>query len=102
MQQVIAKESKPLPWGNMVIRVECNKGFERIPHRFYLKNREITVEEIVDRWISTDYQYFKVRGSDGGLYILKQEEGQPDWQLTLFDTNHLKTDYDPKVPHSLH
>lgn len=86
----------------MVIRVECNKGFERIPNRFFLKDRAVQVEEIVDRWISADHQYFKVRGSDGGLYILKQEEGCPEWQLTLYDTNHLKDDYEPKKPQSLH
>jgi hypothetical protein len=37
---------------------------------------------IADRSI---YRYFKVRGGDGDLYIVRHNELRADWELTMFE-----------------
>ena len=72
--------------GDFVIRVDSCPGHrgESTPCRFYLGTREVAVEEVVDRWRGDDHRYFKVRGDDGDLYILRHEPGREHWELTLF------------------
>jgi hypothetical protein len=69
------------------LRVECYAGYrgEETPRRFYLGTRAVEVAEVVDRWIAPDHRYFKVRGSDGGVYILRETSGR--WDLTLYDSD---------------
>lgn len=69
------------------IHVECYAGYraEERPRRFTLGRRKIKVEEIIDQWHGPDYRYFKLRGDDGGIYILRYEETTGRWELTMFD-----------------
>jgi hypothetical protein len=68
------------------IRVECYAGHraEESPRRFFLGQREISVSEIIDRWLDPDYSYFKVRADDGDIYILRYDRTTDTWQMTLF------------------
>jgi hypothetical protein len=70
------------------IRVECYAGHrgEEAPRRFYLGARAIEVTEIVDRWLDPAHRYFKVRGDDGGVYILCHDVPEDFWEMTLFDS----------------
>ena len=70
------------------IRVECYAGqrADEEPRRFFIGQREIMVDEIIDRWIDPTHRYFKVRGDDGGLYILRQDVPGQTWDMTLFDS----------------
>jgi hypothetical protein len=70
------------------IRVECYAGHrgEEAPRRFYLGTRAIEVTEIVDRWLDPAHRYFKVRGDDGGVYILRHDVPEDFWEMTLFDS----------------
>ena len=71
----------------MKIRVECYacyRGQER-PQRLLLGRRQVAVVEIVDRWLDPEHRYFKLRGDDGGLYIIRYDVGSDSWELTLFD-----------------
>jgi hypothetical protein len=52
--------------------------------RFRLDGRYIEVIENLDRWFGRDYAYFKVRGDDGNLYILRLDEARNAWELTMF------------------
>ena len=52
--------------------------------RFRFDGREVEVVEIVDQWYGTDYCYFKIKGNDGNLYILRFEESRAAWELTMF------------------
>jgi hypothetical protein len=49
--------------------------------------------ENVDQWYGPDYCYFKIKGNDGNLYILRFDEGRAEWQLMMFqsqaDSTHL-------------
>jgi len=40
----------------------------------------------VDRWLAPEHRYFKVRGDDGGVYILRQDVAKDIWEMTLFDS----------------
>jgi hypothetical protein len=70
------------------IRVECYAGHrgEESPSRFFLGERKIEVVEIVDRWLDPGHRYFKVRGDDGGVYVLRHDVPKDVWEMALFDS----------------
>lgn len=70
------------------IKVECYAGYhaDQRPQQFTLGRRVIEVKEVIDQWYGPDYRYFKLRGDDGGIYILRQDEKMSrHWELILFD-----------------
>jgi hypothetical protein len=70
----------------MRIEVESDagdSGFEK-PKHIRLDGRVVEIVETIDRWPGRDYYYFKVRGDDGSLYILRRDEARRDWELTMF------------------
>lgn len=71
----------------MEVRVECYAGYrgEQRPRRFTLGERVTEVEEVIDQWHGLDYRYFKLKGDDGGCYILRHEEKTGHWELIMFD-----------------
>ena len=73
---------------NLVVKVECYAGYrgEESPQRFFLGKKPIEVREILDRWLSPDHRYFKVRGEDEGIYILRYDTELGEWELTMFDS----------------
>lgn len=74
--------------GQPTLRVECYAGHraDEEPRRFYLDARVVDVETILDRWLDPAHRYFKVRGSDGGVYLLRHDVGADRWTLTLYDS----------------
>jgi hypothetical protein len=70
------------------IRVECYAGYrgEEAPKCFFLGERGIGVEEVLDRWLDPEYRYFKVRGDDGGVYILRHDMSTAVWEMILYDS----------------
>ena len=70
------------------LRVECYAGHraEEEPRRFFIGEREIRVSEVLDRWLDPDHRYFKVRGDDGGIYLLRHHSARDRWELTLYDS----------------
>lgn len=70
------------------VRVECYAGYrgEERPVRFFLNKRCIEITEILDQWIGPDYRYFKLRGDDDGIYVLRHLSDENTWDLTLFDS----------------
>ena len=72
------------------IRVECYAGAkaEETPRRLEREGRVIEVVEVVDRWHQVESRpewpradYFKVRGEDGGEYLLKHDLESDEWFL---------------------
>ena len=61
-------------------------GLER-PVRFRFDGREVEIVQIVDQWYGPDYCYFKIKGNDGNLYILRFEESRAAWELTMFQSS---------------
>lgn len=70
------------------IKVECYAGYrgEQAPVRFYLGERCIEVVDVLDRWLAPSHRYFKLRGDDGGVYILRHDTDEGFWEMTLFDS----------------
>jgi hypothetical protein len=70
----------------MNVKVECYAGHrgEAEPRAFVIGHRRVVVVEILDRWLSPDHRYFKLRANDGGIYILRHDERTGAWALTLF------------------
>jgi len=71
---------------NIPVFVECHSGYrgEETPRRFRFNTATIDVQEVMDRWLAPDHRYFKVRGSDGAVYILRHDVGSWRWELTFF------------------
>ena len=69
------------------VTVECYAGYrgEQTPRRFTLRDTTIEVAAILDCWLAPDHRYFKTRGIDGCIYILRQEAETGGWEITLFD-----------------
>jgi hypothetical protein len=59
--------------------------------RFRLDGRCVEVIENIDRWFGPHYAYFKVRGDDGNLYILRLDEARDAWELTMFKSPQAET-----------
>jgi hypothetical protein len=57
-----------------------------MPVRLGFGGRAVEIVEIVDQWYGSDYCYFKIKGSDGNLYILRFDEGNAEWELTMFQS----------------
>ena len=72
----------------LLLTVECYAGHrgEESPRCFYIGDREVEVSEILDRWLDPTHRYFKVRGDDGGIYILRYDQDSGSWEMILFDS----------------
>jgi hypothetical protein len=70
------------------IRVESYAGHraDTEPRRLFIGAREVTVTEVIDRWLDPLHRYFKLRGDDGGIYLIRQDTVNDRWELTLFDS----------------
>jgi hypothetical protein len=42
------------------------------------------VVDILDRWDGEDHRYFRVRGDDGSIYILRQDLADASWRLHFY------------------
>jgi len=72
----------------MRVRVESYAGHrgDQMPRRIYMDSRDIGVAQILDQWLGPDYRYFKIKGEDGNLYILRLDETRAEWELTMFQS----------------
>jgi len=70
----------------MLVQAETyvDQGVEKL-RRIHFDSREIEVADNIDQWHGADYRYFKVRGSDGNLYMLRHDEIRADWELTMYE-----------------
>ncbi|BDG01091.1 hypothetical protein [Anaeromyxobacter oryzae] len=70
----------------MDLKVECYAGYrgEETPRRLVLGDRRVEVVEVIDRWYGPDHRYFKLRGDDGAVYLVRHDEPADRWELTLF------------------
>ena len=61
----------------LAIRVECYAGHrgEETPVRSHLKDHAIEVTAVLDRWLAPDHRYFKLRGDDDAIYIVRYDVG---------------------------
>jgi hypothetical protein len=67
------------------VAVECYAGHcgEETPRRVTIGERVVGVEEVLDRWLAPDHRYFKIRGDDGDVYLLRHDPQTHAWELTM-------------------
>jgi hypothetical protein len=70
------------------LKVQCYAGYqgEETPQRFSIGKRVIEITAILDRWLAPAHRYFKVKGDDDGVYILRYDVDADRWEMTLFDS----------------
>ena len=70
----------------MEIRVDCYAGYrgEETPRRFWIGQRKIEVTAVIDRWLAPDYRYFKVKGNDNGMYIIRHDHINENWEMAFY------------------
>ncbi len=71
----------------MELDVECYAGYraDETPRALRLGDRRVVVVEIIDRWLAPDHAYFKLRGDDGAVYIIRHDLPTDRWELTLYE-----------------
>lgn len=64
------------------VRVECHAGYrgEETPRRFQVEGRTIEVVEILVRWTEPDARFFRVRGDDNRVYVLRRDKRAERWE----------------------
>ncbi len=72
----------------MKVEVVCYSGYkgDERPVRFRLGGQDYFVEELLDQWYGPQNIFFKVRASDGNVYILQRRSSVPEgeWSLESF------------------
>ena len=71
----------------MRVVVECYAGWraEETPRALRFGERRVAVVEVIDRWLGPDPRYFKVRGDDGAVYVVRYDAESDDWELALYE-----------------
>ena len=66
-----------------MLLVECHAGYrgEDTPRALTIGDRQVVVDEILDRWLAPDHRYFKVKGDDGDVYLVRQDTASGAWEL---------------------
>jgi len=72
--------------GLLEIRVECYAGHrgEQTPRTLVLGGRRVEVLEVIDQWLAPEHRYFKLRGDDGNIYVVRHDVASQSWELTVF------------------
>ena len=70
----------------LTIGVECYAGYmgDETPRVLVLGERRVAVADTIDRWLAPDHRYFKIRGDDDHVYIVRQDVMSGQWTLTMF------------------
>ena len=73
------------------LRVECYAGArgDETPRRLVIDGRPLDVAQVVDRWLTPDHRFFRIRGGDGAVYVLRQDVVCLAWELTREASGHL-------------
>jgi hypothetical protein len=70
-----------------LLHVECYAGHrgEESPRVLTISDRRVLVEELLDSWLAPGHRYFKLRGDDGDIYIVRHDTASGAWELTMFE-----------------
>ena len=80
-----------MPERRLKVGVSCYAGYrgEETPQRLMFGERHVEVSEVLDRWLDPGHRYFKLRGDDGGVYLVRHDTREDAWELTMFDSGRL-------------
>lgn len=66
------------------MRIHVDRHAAGPPLRFALGEETIEVQALLDRWYGAHADYFRVRGGDGHLYVLKHVRPEDRWELSSY------------------
>jgi hypothetical protein len=68
------------------INLECYAGYrgEETPRMLHLGDRRVELTDVLDQWLAPEHRYFKMRGEDGAVYLLRHDTASGRWDLTMF------------------
>jgi hypothetical protein len=71
------------------VEVHCYAGYrgEESPRWFRVGGNKVAVLEVLDRWLAPDHRYFKVRGEDSAIYILRHDPCAGRWELVFYSSS---------------
>jgi hypothetical protein len=88
--------------GYLRVDVECHAGYraEETPRRFRLAEIQVEIDEVMKSWLEPDYRYFKVRDTQGELYMLRNDVVSDQWELTRLHRSALGLSeaWDARIP----
>jgi hypothetical protein len=69
----------------MRVQVEAHaEDVGTTPRSLYWDERRVGVVDMIDQWYGPDYRYVKIKGDDGGVYILRFDEIRNEGALIMF------------------
>ena len=69
----------------MRVQVEAHAdGVGTTPRSLYWDQRRLGIADMIDQWYGPDYRYVKIKGDDGGVYILRFDEIRNEWAMIMF------------------
>ena len=80
--------------GLIPIEVQTYAGHkaDETPRAFILQGRRFVIDEVVDRWYQAgrdptlpSADYFKVRTTEGGLFVIRRDNESLEWSLRVSD-----------------
>jgi len=68
----------------MSVKVDCYAGYrgEETPRRLEVDGRRVEIVQVIDRWYEPDLRFFRVRGDDGLIYLLRHGDSTDCWELS--------------------
>ena len=72
--------------GTIPIGVECYAGHrgEQTPRSLIIAGERIDVAQVLDQWLAPDHRYFKLKGTDHHVYLIRHDTIAHTWELTLY------------------
>lgn len=71
----------------MIIKVRAYSGYKanERPTSFFIKDRELRILEVLDRWYGEGHDYFKVKADDAYTYIIRYDHKRDEWELVMME-----------------
>jgi hypothetical protein len=70
------------------LSVECRQTEEgeMFPEKFGWPKAMRQVLDVLDWWPGEDHSYFRLKGDDGNIYIVRHYELEDTWDLVFYET----------------
>lgn len=75
------------PVGKTKIKVNTYSGYkaDERPLSFFIGDKFLKVEDMLDHWYGEGYDYFKLKADDNCKYILRHDTDIDEWELVMME-----------------
>ncbi len=72
------------------MRVECYAGYrgDERPVAFWADTERIAIEAVLETWMTEDGTYFRVRGADQSVTVLRRNDRHGCWERIDYQSAH--------------